>query len=193
MNTGYLVGAAGFEPATAGLEIRCSIRLSYAPSLVFSSVYQLRPPRKPYKGCTCLKGFGQLAHRILNFYVAYLDVALLGRAYITVTQYPLNHQIIDAQFLEIGRKSPPIGVPAVPFQSRLLQSWLDDSVGESAQVHWAPERVGEHHEEPWWTRSSIFRKGAMIGTSAGRISHPLSKFLHLSLTILLHTDRRIWR
>ena len=27
-----LVGAAGFEPATAGLEIRCSIRLSYAPS-----------------------------------------------------------------------------------------------------------------------------------------------------------------
>jgi hypothetical protein len=73
----------------------------------------------------CLKGFGQLAHRILNFYVAYLDVALLGRAYITVTQYPLNHQIIDAQFLEIGRKSPPIGLPAVPFQSRLLQSWAE--------------------------------------------------------------------
>ena len=107
-----MVGAAGFEPATAGLEIRCSIRLSYAPSLVFSSVYQLRPLRKLYKGCTCLKGFGQLAHRILNFYVAHLDVALLGRAYNTVTQYPLNHQIIDAQFLEIGRKSPPIGVPA---------------------------------------------------------------------------------
>jgi hypothetical protein len=28
-----LVGAAGIEPATLGLEIRCSIRLSYAPSL----------------------------------------------------------------------------------------------------------------------------------------------------------------
>ena len=27
-----LVGAAGLEPATAGLEIRCSIQLSYAPS-----------------------------------------------------------------------------------------------------------------------------------------------------------------
>ena len=27
-----MVGAAGIEPATAGLEIRCSIRLSYAPS-----------------------------------------------------------------------------------------------------------------------------------------------------------------
>jgi hypothetical protein len=26
-----MVGAAGIEPATAGLEIRCSIRLSYAP------------------------------------------------------------------------------------------------------------------------------------------------------------------
>src|ERR1700735_613520 len=27
-----MVGAAGIEPATAGLEIECSIRLSYAPS-----------------------------------------------------------------------------------------------------------------------------------------------------------------
>jgi hypothetical protein len=26
-----MVGAAGIEPATTGLEIRCSIRLSYAP------------------------------------------------------------------------------------------------------------------------------------------------------------------
>jgi hypothetical protein len=26
-----VVGAAGIEPATTGLEIRCSIRLSYAP------------------------------------------------------------------------------------------------------------------------------------------------------------------
>ena len=26
-----VVGAAGIEPATLGLEIRCSIRLSYAP------------------------------------------------------------------------------------------------------------------------------------------------------------------
>jgi hypothetical protein len=26
-----MVGAAGIEPATPGLEIRCSIRLSYAP------------------------------------------------------------------------------------------------------------------------------------------------------------------
>ena len=29
-----MVGAAGIEPATVGLEIRCSIRLSYAPSLL---------------------------------------------------------------------------------------------------------------------------------------------------------------
>ena len=28
-----LVGAAGIEPATLGLEIQCSIRLSYAPKL----------------------------------------------------------------------------------------------------------------------------------------------------------------
>ena len=29
-----MVGAAGIEPATVGLEIRCSIRLSYAPAFV---------------------------------------------------------------------------------------------------------------------------------------------------------------
>src|SRR6185295_11488253 len=29
-----MVGAAGIEPATLGLEIRCSIRLSYAPALI---------------------------------------------------------------------------------------------------------------------------------------------------------------
>ncbi len=37
-----LVGPAGIEPATLGLEIRCSILLSYGPKLGFSSVYQLR-------------------------------------------------------------------------------------------------------------------------------------------------------
>ena len=30
-----LVGAAGIEPATLGLEIRCSIHLSYAPSMIW--------------------------------------------------------------------------------------------------------------------------------------------------------------
>jgi hypothetical protein len=29
-----MVGAAGIEPATLGLEIRCSIRLSYAPTVI---------------------------------------------------------------------------------------------------------------------------------------------------------------
>jgi hypothetical protein len=51
---------------------------------------------------------------------------------IVVTQYPLNHQIIDAQFFQIGRQSPPIGVPTLSFQSGLFQTWLDDSVGEIA-------------------------------------------------------------
>jgi hypothetical protein len=31
VTTVFLVGAAGLEPATPGLEIPCSIRLSYAP------------------------------------------------------------------------------------------------------------------------------------------------------------------
>jgi hypothetical protein len=57
-----VVGAAGFEPATVGLEIRCSIRLSYAPSLVFSSVYQFGLLRKLYRICTCFKSLSQLAH-----------------------------------------------------------------------------------------------------------------------------------
>jgi hypothetical protein len=33
-----MVGAAGIEPATPGLEIRCSIRLSYAPT---SKIYHM--------------------------------------------------------------------------------------------------------------------------------------------------------
>src|ERR1700730_3063886 len=32
-NNECVVGAAGLEPATTGLEIRCSIQLSYAPRL----------------------------------------------------------------------------------------------------------------------------------------------------------------
>jgi hypothetical protein len=94
-----LVGAAGFEPATVGLEIRCSIRLSYAPSLVFSSVYQFGLLRKLYRVCTCFKSLSQLAHRVLNFHVAHLDVTFLGCAHIAVAQYSLDHQIIDAKFL----------------------------------------------------------------------------------------------
>jgi len=36
---------------------------------------------------------GQLAHRILDFDVAHLDVALACRAYIAVTHYPLDDKI----------------------------------------------------------------------------------------------------
>ena len=36
-----MVGAAGIEPATAGLEIRCSIRLSYAPAVVNLFILQV--------------------------------------------------------------------------------------------------------------------------------------------------------
>ena len=94
-----MVGAAGIEPATTGLEIRCSIQLSYAPSLVFSSVYQLRLLRKLYRIGACFKSLSQLAHRVLNSHVAHLDVTFLGRAHIAVTQYSLDYQVIDAQFL----------------------------------------------------------------------------------------------
>jgi hypothetical protein len=40
-----------------------------------------------------------LAHRVLNFHVAHLDVTFLGCAHIAVTQYSLDYQIIDAQLL----------------------------------------------------------------------------------------------
>jgi hypothetical protein len=38
---GRLVGPAGIEPATLGLEIRCSIRLSYGPALTKHSINNL--------------------------------------------------------------------------------------------------------------------------------------------------------
>ena len=99
LTTCKLNGFHKLETGASGLEIRCSIRLSYAPSLVFSSVYQLRLLRNRYRTRTCLESLSQMAHRILNFHVAYLDVAFLGRAHIAVTQCALDHQIIDAQFL----------------------------------------------------------------------------------------------
>ncbi len=45
-----LVGAAGLEPAALGLEIRCSIRLSYAPRLLYppNSTMQLHFPTHWY-------------------------------------------------------------------------------------------------------------------------------------------------
>ena len=51
-----LVGAAGIEPATLGLEIRCSIRLSYGPSrLRLSKNYHkngpLLAPAAGFPGC----------------------------------------------------------------------------------------------------------------------------------------------
>ena len=39
-----MVGAAGLEPATLGLEIRCSIRLSYAPINPFYLAVEARQP-----------------------------------------------------------------------------------------------------------------------------------------------------
>ena|SRR5581483_485754 len=47
-----MVGAAGVEPATLGLEIRCSIRLSYAPAgaALFYRVYLRFPPAVRIQG-----------------------------------------------------------------------------------------------------------------------------------------------
>src|SRR6266849_5875284 len=41
MGNQNLVGPAGIEPATLGLEIRCSIRLSYGPSPMRDADYRL--------------------------------------------------------------------------------------------------------------------------------------------------------
>ena len=44
-----MVGAAGLEPATVGLEIRCSIRLSYAPALVIClSLQEMFQPQQSH-------------------------------------------------------------------------------------------------------------------------------------------------
>ncbi len=46
-----VVGAAGIEPATLGLEIQCSIRLSYAPILL---IQQLDAFTLNYKFLLCV-------------------------------------------------------------------------------------------------------------------------------------------
>ena len=42
-----MVGAAGLEPATTGLEGRCSIQMSYAPLLSDCSDSDVLPPQRP--------------------------------------------------------------------------------------------------------------------------------------------------
>ncbi|MGA7633128.1 MAG: hypothetical protein WCB11_20375 [Terriglobales bacterium] len=75
-----------------------------------------------------------MAHRILDFNVAHLDVALTSRPDIAVTHYPLNYQIIDSQFLQIARETPPISVPTVPSQSR-AQCWRNEPVGNIVPMY----------------------------------------------------------
>ena len=53
----HLVGAAGLEPATVGLEIRCSVRLSYAPMFpqqygasIAQPLYRFQPTSPAHPG-----------------------------------------------------------------------------------------------------------------------------------------------
>jgi hypothetical protein len=50
-----LVGAAGLEPATVGLEIRCSIRLSYAPIGLILQVFESCTAFSPLSSTTFTK------------------------------------------------------------------------------------------------------------------------------------------
>src|SRR5712692_9832792 len=59
-----LVGAAGIEPATVGLEIRCSIRLSYAPPKILSArFYNAFSPNQYRKESTVPAGTNDCRHR----------------------------------------------------------------------------------------------------------------------------------
>jgi hypothetical protein len=49
-----VVGAAGIEPATVGLEIRCSIRLSYAPILFTMCTLQATLPWLSWSDNSCM-------------------------------------------------------------------------------------------------------------------------------------------
>jgi hypothetical protein len=57
-----MVGAAGIEPATTGLEIRCSIHLSYAPTTTYEDPFAILP-----RECTGIDGgrlhFATTGHR----------------------------------------------------------------------------------------------------------------------------------
>jgi len=50
----FLVGAAGLEPATTGLEIRCSIQLSYAPTFTINTLQVLPKIRWSDNSCMLL-------------------------------------------------------------------------------------------------------------------------------------------
>ena len=66
---------------------------------VFISLPASAAPEAVTEPVPASNSLSQLAHRILNFHVVYIDVTFLGPAHIAVTQYALDQKIIDARFL----------------------------------------------------------------------------------------------
>jgi hypothetical protein len=85
-----MVGPAGIEPATLGLEIRCSIRLSYGPTITTESEFSIAKTRSPasYKQAhgeedtfqSCIQA-RRLARHAGDSEGMEADIRLFGRAY----------------------------------------------------------------------------------------------------------------
>jgi hypothetical protein len=110
-----MVAPGRVELPTFGLGNRCSIHLSYGAVCLFASVYTLRRVLWLYKGCTCVESQTQLQHRIMHFFIANTDVAPLRRAHVAVPKDTLDHDVVDAQCLQITRQSTTVSLSAVPW------------------------------------------------------------------------------
>ena len=108
-----MVGAAGIEPATLGLEIRCSIRLSYAPGLLYPTDFTtllhwqhlgFYAPRCTFVALIEISiGFGdqltQFSQRRNALFARGFDVATLRDADVGMAQDFLDLHIGNAKFM----------------------------------------------------------------------------------------------
>jgi hypothetical protein len=133
-----MVGAAGIEPATLGLEIRCSIRLSYAPALCSVQFSKREAP----KCCT------SATHATSSWCIAAttsgrrgFDIRPSSSGHVCVSQNRLDSRGRQPRGLQIRSKSTPICVPAIPRQSRFLKYRTDHSLRKVGQIKCSAYRV----------------------------------------------------
>ena len=61
-----LVSAQGFEPRTHALEGRCSIQLSYAPTLFWSGKRDSNSRLQPWQGCALPLNYSRLGNKVVR-------------------------------------------------------------------------------------------------------------------------------
>ncbi len=69
------------------------------------------------------------------------DVEALGRTHVLVPQDALDRRIFDTQFLEVGRETATVRVPALPLQAVGFEEGLQNAIGQVIEINNAGIRL----------------------------------------------------